>query len=62
MSPLQQPTDRRRELDVEEMKTLIDELVDLGYDGIILTGGEPTLSLCFFRPWSMRHSVVCSTA
>ena len=38
------------ELDVEEMKTLIDELVDLGYDGIILTGGEPTLSPCFFRP------------
>ena len=29
-----------------DMKRLIDELVDMGYDGVILTGGEPTLS-----PW-----------
>ena len=36
------------DLDVEEMKYLIDELVDLGYDGIILTGGEPTLSPLLF--------------
>ena len=27
-----------------EMRGLIDELVDLGYDGVILTGGEPTMS------------------
>lgn len=27
-----------------EMRELIDGLVDMGYDGVILTGGEPTLS------------------
>ena len=27
-----------------QMRGLIDDLVDLGYDGVILTGGEPTLS------------------
>jgi MoaA/NifB/PqqE/SkfB family radical SAM enzyme len=32
------------ELTVEQMKGEIDVLVDLGYDGIILTGGEPTMS------------------
>ena len=32
------------DLTVEDMKKLIDGLVDLGYDGVILTGGEPTLS------------------
>jgi len=30
------------------MRSLIDELVDLGYDGVILTGGEPTLSPLLF--------------
>lgn len=28
----------------EEMRALIDELQAMGYDGVILTGGEPTLS------------------
>jgi MoaA/NifB/PqqE/SkfB family radical SAM enzyme len=32
------------DLGEEEMRRLIDRLVDLGYDGVILTGGEPTLS------------------
>ena len=32
------------ELSPTEMRALIDELVALGYDGVILTGGEPTLS------------------
>ncbi len=27
-----------------QMRVLVDDLVDLGYDGVILTGGEPTLS------------------
>lgn len=30
------------------MRKLIDDLVDMGYDGIILTGGEPTLSPMLF--------------
>jgi MoaA/NifB/PqqE/SkfB family radical SAM enzyme len=33
-----------RELTDEQMRREIDHLVDLGYDGVILTGGEPTLS------------------
>ena len=31
-------------LSEEEMRALVDRLADLGYDGVILTGGEPTLS------------------
>ena len=27
-----------------EMRVLIDDLVEMGYDGVILTGGEPTMS------------------
>ena len=30
------------------MRRLIDELVELNYDGVILTGGEPTLSSLLF--------------
>ena len=30
------------------MRRLIDELVELNYDGVILTGGEPTLSPLLF--------------
>jgi len=36
------------DLTEEEMHGLIDELVELGYDGVILTGGEPTLSPLLF--------------
>lgn len=36
------------ELTVERMQGEIDKLADLGYDGIILTGGEPTLSPLLF--------------
>ncbi len=32
------------ELSEEEMRRMIDELVEMGYDGVILTGGEPSLS------------------
>ena len=35
-------------LTIDAMRSLIDELVDLGYDGVILTGGEPTLSPLLF--------------
>ena len=35
-------------LDLAEMRALIDELAELGYDGVILTGGEPTLSPLLF--------------
>jgi MoaA/NifB/PqqE/SkfB family radical SAM enzyme len=31
-----------------EMESMIDELVGMGYDGVILTGGEPTLSPLLF--------------
>ncbi len=31
-------------LDIPHMKRSIDDLVEMGYDGVILTGGEPTLS------------------
>lgn len=37
-----------RELDEAEMRALVDELVDLGYDGVILTGGEPSASPLLF--------------
>ena len=36
------------DLSLEEMRGLIDGLVDMGYDGVILTGGEPTLSPLLF--------------
>jgi len=36
------------ELTEDEMRTEIDTLVELGYDGVILTGGEPTLSPLLF--------------
>jgi MoaA/NifB/PqqE/SkfB family radical SAM enzyme len=32
------------DLDEEAMRAAIDDLAELGYDGVILTGGEPTLS------------------
>ena len=32
------------DLTEEEMRAMIDDLVDMGYDGVILTGGEPTMS------------------
>ena len=35
-------------LDEAEMKSLIDDLAALGYDGVILTGGEPSLSPLLF--------------
>jgi len=35
--------DNGRELLLEDAKKLVDEYVDLSYDGIIITGGEPTL-------------------
>jgi len=35
-------------LDLDGMRELIDGLADMGYDGIILTGGEPTLSPLLF--------------
>jgi MoaA/NifB/PqqE/SkfB family radical SAM enzyme len=37
------------ELTVPELRTMIDGLVDMGYDGVILTGGEPTLSPLLFE-------------
>ena len=36
------------DLDEAQMRSLIDDLADMGYDGIILTGGEPTLSPLLF--------------
>jgi MoaA/NifB/PqqE/SkfB family radical SAM enzyme len=36
------------ELSEAEMRQMIDELVERGYDGVILTGGEPTLSPLLF--------------
>ncbi len=35
-------------LDEPQMRDVIDGMVDMGYDGIILTGGEPTLSPLLF--------------
>ena len=35
-------------LDLKSMRRMIDGLIDLGYDGIILTGGEPTMSPMLF--------------
>jgi MoaA/NifB/PqqE/SkfB family radical SAM enzyme len=36
------------ELDPAEMRGMIDQLVAMGYDGVILTGGEPTISPLIF--------------
>lgn len=36
------------DLSEAEMRELIDELAEMGYDGVILTGGEPTLSPLLF--------------
>jgi MoaA/NifB/PqqE/SkfB family radical SAM enzyme len=36
------------DLSEEEMRALIDDLVVMGYGGVILTGGEPTLSPLLF--------------
>jgi MoaA/NifB/PqqE/SkfB family radical SAM enzyme len=44
------------DLSVEEMKELIDGLADMGYDGVILTGGEPTMSPLLFPALEYAHS------
>lgn len=36
------------DLDEAQMRSLIDDLADMGYDGVILTGGEPTMSPLLF--------------
>jgi MoaA/NifB/PqqE/SkfB family radical SAM enzyme len=36
------------DLTVDEMKAEVDAIANLGYDGIILTGGEPTMSPLLF--------------
>ena len=36
------------ELSPDEMRGLIDDLASMGYDGVILTGGEPSLSPLLF--------------
>ncbi len=42
------------ELTEERMRAEIDKLAELGYDGIILTGGEPTLSPLLFP--ALQHA------
>ena len=37
-----------------ELVALLDDFVDLGYDGVILTGGEPTMSPLLFP--ALRHA------
>lgn len=44
------------DLSVDEMKELIDGLADMGYDGVILTGGEPTMSPLLFPALEYAHS------
>ena len=39
----------------EEMRGVIDELVELEYDGVILTGGEPSLSPLLFAALAYAH-------
>ncbi|HCH62496.1 MAG: hypothetical protein CL927_17360 [Deltaproteobacteria bacterium] len=43
------------DLSEQEMRGLIDELADMGYDGVILTGGEPTLSPLLFPALRYAH-------
>jgi len=43
------------DLDEAEMCRLIDDLADMGYDGVILTGGEPTLSPLLFPALRYAH-------
>ena len=44
------------DLSVEEMKELIDGLADMGYDGVILTGGEPSMSPLLFPALEYAHA------
>ena len=41
-------------LDEEEMRANIDRLVEMGYDGVILTGGEPSISELLFPALALR--------
>ncbi len=43
------------DLSVSEMRALIDGLADMNYDGVILTGGEPTLSPLLTEALSYAH-------
>ena len=43
------------DLSIEEMRELIDGLADMGYDGVILTGGEPTMSPLLFPALEYAH-------
>jgi MoaA/NifB/PqqE/SkfB family radical SAM enzyme len=43
------------DLDEASMRQLIDELVELGYDGVILTGGEPSMSPLLFPALAYAH-------
>ena len=42
------------DLTEDECRSAIDDLVDLGYDGIVLTGGEPTMSPLLIP--ALRHA------
>ena len=56
-------------LDEAEMRRNIDKLVEMGYDGVILTGGEPSTSelllpaLSYAREerGSVEHDQTCAT-
>ena len=43
------------DLSIPEMEELIDGLADMGYDGVILTGGEPTMSPLLFPALEYAH-------
>lgn len=43
------------DLSIAEMEELIDGLADMGYDGVILTGGEPTMSPLLFPALEYAH-------
>ena len=44
----------------DEMVSMIDDLADMGYDGVILTGGEPTMSPMNIGSSPLSGSLRCS--
>jgi MoaA/NifB/PqqE/SkfB family radical SAM enzyme len=44
------------DLSIEEMRELIDGLAEMDYDGVILTGGEPSMSPLLFPALEYAHS------
>ena len=50
------------DLSEEEMRGLIDDLAEMDYDGVILTGGNPPSVPCCSPPWPMPENGASTAA